>query len=67
MQMDGSYMNIDGKVLQKNGVRTYDKKLWLGNESLKNKTIFIYPEQGHGDFIQCYRYIALLKKMRPRK
>lgn len=47
--------------------RTYDKKLWLGNESLKNKTIFIYPEQGHGDFIQCYRYIALLKKMRPKK
>ena len=47
--------------------RTYDKKLWLGNESLKNKTIFIYPEQGHGDFIQCYRYIALLKKMSPKQ
>jgi len=51
----------------KKWLRTYDKKLWLGNESLENKTIFIYPEQGHGDFIQCYRYIALLKKMSPKQ
>ena len=47
--------------------RHYPKKLWLGNESIKNKVIFIYPEQGHGDFIQCYRYIALLKDLHPKK
>jgi hypothetical protein len=34
---------------------------------LKDKVIFIYPEQGHGDFIQCYRYIALLKDLNPKK
>ena len=47
--------------------RTYPKKLWLGNESVKNKVIFIYPEQGHGDFIHCYRYVALLKNLHPKK
>ena len=47
--------------------RHYTKKLWLGDESIKDKIIFIYPEQGHGDFIQCYRYIALLKNFRPKK
>ena len=47
--------------------RTYSKKLWFGNESIKNKVIFIYPEQGHGDFIHCYRYVALLKNLHPKK
>ena len=51
----------------KEWARDYPKKLWLGNESIKNKVIFIYPEQGHGDFIQCYRYIALLKDLHPKK
>jgi len=55
------------KSFAKKWVRSYSERLWLGNESLKNKIIFIYPEQGHGDFIQCYRYIALLKKMQPKK
>ena len=51
----------------KKWARTYPKKLWLGNESVKNKVIFIYPEQGHGDFIHCYRYVALLKNLHPKK
>ena len=51
----------------KEWVRDYPNKLWLGNDSLKGKIIFIYPEQGHGDFIQCYRYIALLKDLNPKK
>ena len=51
----------------KEWARDYPKKLWLGNESIKNKVIYIYPEQGHGDFIQCYRYIALLKNLYPKK
>ena len=51
----------------KKWARSYPKNLWLGNEAIKNKIIFIYPEQGHGDFIQCYRYIALLKDLHPKK
>jgi tetratricopeptide (TPR) repeat protein len=51
----------------KEWIRDYPKKLWLGNESIENKVIFIYPEQGHGDFIQCFRYIALLKDLGPKK
>ena len=51
----------------KKWARSYPKNLWLGNETIKNKIIFIYPEQGHGDFIQCYRYIALLKDLQPKK
>ena len=51
----------------KKWIRDYPKKLWLGNDTLENKVIFIYPEQGHGDFIQCYRYIALLKDLNPKK
>jgi Tfp pilus assembly protein PilF len=51
----------------KEWVRDYPKKLWLGNESIENKVIFIYPEQGHGDFIHCFRYIALLKNLHPKK
>ena len=51
----------------KEWVRDYPKKIWLGNESIENKVIFIYPEQGHGDFIHCFRYIALLKDLHPKK
>jgi len=51
----------------KEWVRDYPEKLWLGNESIDNKVIFIYPEQGHGDFIHCFRYIALLKDLHPKK
>lgn len=37
--------------------------LWLGAESLQNKTIFIYPEQGFGDFIQFSRYLPMLDSL----
>ena len=36
------------------------KPLWLGEESIANKTIYVYPEQGFGDTIQFSRYIKLL-------
>ena len=51
----------------KEWARIYPEKLWLGDESIKNKIIFIYPEQGHGDFIQYYRFITLLKNMQPKQ
>jgi Tfp pilus assembly protein PilF len=34
--------------------------LWLGKESLKNKTIFLHAEQGLGDSIQFCRYTRLV-------
>jgi hypothetical protein len=39
---------------------TQQKPLWLGEELIANKTIYIYPEQGFGDTIQFSRYIQIL-------
>lgn len=46
----------------KNYYRIFAKPLWTG-ESLQNKTIFIYQEQGFGDFIQFCRYIPMFDDM----
>jgi len=43
--------------------RTYSKPLWLGAESLANKTILIFAEQGLGDTIQFCRYIKLVSDL----
>ncbi len=48
---------------QKKEFRDFKKPLWLGNESIKNKTILILSEQGFGDFIQFYRYCILVEKL----
>ena len=37
--------------------------LWLGKESLTNKTILIYAEQGYGDTIQFSRYIPKIEAL----
>jgi tetratricopeptide (TPR) repeat protein len=37
------------------------KPLWGGQLNLKNKSIFIYSEQGLGDIIQFTRYLFILK------
>ena len=42
--------------------RIFDKPLWLGAENLEGKTIFIYGEQGLGDFIQFCRYVKLIAR-----
>ncbi len=47
--------------MQKN-FRNLATPLWLGEQPLKNKTIFIYPEQGYGDTIQFCRYLPILEK-----
>ena len=41
--------------------------LWLGQESLEGKTIYIYAEQGFGDTIQFSRYLPLLEKEKNAK
>ena len=40
--------------------------VWLGEQSLKNKTIVIYPEQGFGDYIQFIRYAPKLEQLGAR-
>lgn len=42
------------------GKRIFRKPVWLGAESLKDKTIYLYGEQGFGDFIQFCRYVKLV-------
>jgi tetratricopeptide (TPR) repeat protein len=39
---------------------TYDRPLWLGEENVEGKAIFIWWEQGFGDTIQFCRYAKLL-------
>ncbi len=40
--------------------RNFSQPLWLGKESIKNKTILLYGEQGLGDSIQFSRYVRLV-------
>jgi tetratricopeptide (TPR) repeat protein len=39
----------------------YKEKLWSGSESLKNKKILIFSEQGYGDTLQFARFIKDIK------
>lgn len=41
--------------------RSFKSPLWLGAESLDEKSILIYSEQGLGDTIQFCRYLQILK------
>jgi tetratricopeptide (TPR) repeat protein len=36
--------------------------LWLGQQDLRGKTLFLYHEQGYGDTLQCLRYIPRLTR-----
>lgn len=45
----------------------YPKPLWLGEQSLQDKTILIYAEQGLGDIIQFSRYIKFVKEAGAKK
>jgi tetratricopeptide (TPR) repeat protein len=40
-------------------VRPYPQPLWLGEQDIAGKVLFIYWEQGLGDTIQFYRYAKL--------
>jgi len=51
------------KVGEIAGKRFFDQPTWLGHESLKEKTILLYGEQGLGDFIQFCRYAKLVSDL----
>jgi hypothetical protein len=40
--------------------RFYPQPLWTGREDIQGKTVFTYVEQGLGDTIQFYRFVAPL-------
>jgi tetratricopeptide (TPR) repeat protein len=40
--------------------RNYCQPLWTGKEEISGKTLFLYVEQGLGDTIQYYRFVAPL-------
>jgi len=48
--------------LKRNPPRAFARPLWEG-ESLKNKTLLIYQEQGFGDMIQFARFIPSAKEL----
>ena len=43
--------------------RYFLQPLWLGAETLKDKTILLYAEQGFGDTIQFCRYVPLVTQL----
>src|SRR5580698_8581348 len=47
------------------GARAFAQPLWLGQEDISNKTLFVHWEQGFGDTIQFCRYGKLLNQMSP--
>ena len=54
------------KKPQRGNVTHFTQPLWLGRESLQNKTILIYSEQGLGDTLQFCRYVKLVKELGAR-
>jgi tetratricopeptide (TPR) repeat protein len=43
-------------------VRPFSQKPWLGDSEVAGKTALVHAEQGFGDIIQFYRYLAELGK-----
>ena len=44
-------------------MKRFPQPFWSGHESLKNKTILLYSEQGYGDAIQFCRYVRLVAEL----
>jgi len=49
------------KLSEPVAVRSDPQPLWLGDEDIADKTLFIYWEQGLGDTIQFSRYVKLVQ------
>jgi tetratricopeptide (TPR) repeat protein len=43
--------------------RVYPQPLWLGKESLRDKTILLWQEQGIGDTLQFCRYVKAVENL----
>jgi len=43
------------------GHRSFRQPLWLGNDDIANKIVFVHSEQGFGDTLQFCRYAKLLR------
>ena len=54
---NGARSGSDGPI----AADSYPQPLWLGEENIAGKTIFIWCEQGFGDTIQFCRYAKLLE------
>ncbi len=52
---------------QKDLIRNFKQPLWLGEESIKDKSILIYTEQGFGDVIQFCRYVSIIDALTPKQ
>ena len=51
------------KAQKQDGSFQCNRPLWLGNESIANKTIIILVEQGLGDVIQFCRYVPMVEAL----
>jgi hypothetical protein len=51
------------KADQKTEYRNFTQPLWLGEESLKDRTLLVQAEQGLGDMLQFCRYVPMLHEM----
>ena len=51
------------KMINRNQHIKKQDQEWFGKDILKDKTIFVYHEQGLGDHIQYCRYLPLIKRM----
>ncbi len=64
---NGDYINgfkhYEYRWCESNERRAFNRPVWNGHESLKNKTLFVYCEQGYGDAIQMFRFIPELSKI----
>ena len=48
---------------KKDYINLLENKSWLGKKKLAEKTIYIFSEQGLGDYIQFCRYLPMLKNL----
>ena len=61
------YESRKDKEDSKNRYPKFQASLWLGNVSIKDKTLLVHSEQGLGDSIQFCRYLPILKSFKPKK